>query len=171
MAYDLIGKLIVRSVDNHCLIGRINETEAYSADDEACHAFRGKTQRNASLFGPVGHAYVYFIYGNHFCLNAVAYEPVVHKAGGVLIRSIIPLRGIDIMQKNRSSTLLKNLTNGPGKLAQALVINKQQDGIDLTVQEQLYIADDNEFKDYENIRATPRIGLSKNKEVAWRFLV
>lgn len=167
VAKELIGKVLVRQIDDITLSGIINETEAYSSDDPACHAYNGKTKRNASLFGPVGHAYVYFTYGCHFCMNVVARDNSV-TAGGVLIRSIIPLEGVESMQKLRGNVYQKNLANGPGKLTQALAINRDFDTVNLTKKGFLFIAESSNRLPY-NIKATPRIGISKGQEKPWRF--
>ena len=131
-AKDLLGKTLVRKIGNHVLTGVIIETEAYEGkNDPASHAFTNMTERNKVMFGSVGIAYVYFTYGMHYCFNVVARHPKT-KAGAVLIRAIEPEKGIEIMMKNRKSSDLKNLTNGPAKLSQALEITKEQYGIDLT---------------------------------------
>lgn len=167
VAKELLGCYLVRKIDNNYLIGKIVETECYRAhDDPACHAFKGKTPRTESLFGQPGHAYVYFIYGNHYCFNAVAHEQ--NFAGGVLIRALEPLYGIEYMQHLRPHVASKNLTNGPGKLAQALAINKQLYGIDLTYPNKLYITA-GEIISPESIASSSRIGLSKGVDYQWRF--
>jgi len=97
----------------------IVETEAYTNDDPACHAHRGKTKRNAALFGPAGHAYIYFAYGNHYCMNAVS-KDMQTSAGGVLIRVVELVPGIETTQQLRHQTEIKNLTNGPDKLGKRL---------------------------------------------------
>ena len=168
VAKELIGKLLVRAYQGKILIGVIAETEAYHAYDPACHAHKGKTKRNASLFGPVGHAYVYFTYGCHFCMNVVARDETV-LAGGVLIRGIIPIKGIDTMQKLRGDVPTKNLANGPGKLTKALAIDRTQGGINLTQKGELFIA--HSKIQSLNIIATPRIGISKATDKLWRFVV
>src|SRR5581483_6912985 len=123
VARDLLGKVLISRVGGFMVGGIITETEAYCFDDAACHAFRGKTERNKALFGPVGHSYVYFIYGNHFCCNVVARLPD-SPAGGVLIRALQPLYGIEVMQQRRHLKAITLLANGPGKLTQALGITR-----------------------------------------------
>lgn len=168
VAQQLLGCLIVRVLeDGTRLVGKIVETEAYHIYDPACHAFRGKTHANRALFGPVGHAYIYFIYGKHYCLNVVARISTC-DAGGVLIRALQPLEGSDIMEKNRHKKGT-DLTNGPGKLAQALHITPQLYGVDLTAVGPLYIAHGK--KEKLRIISTPRIGISKAQDVHWRFYV
>lgn len=168
VAQDLLGKVIVRTFGTIRVTGIIVETEAYYADDPACHAYRGKTKANEALFGKPGHAYIYFIYGNHFCLNFVAYQKC---AGGVLIRALEPVEGSEIMQKNRKHDIIStNLTNGPGKLAQALAITKELYGIDVTTQGPLYVTQGVNVP-HSAICSTTRIGISKAQEKKWRFYV
>lgn len=168
VAHDLIGTLLVRTMGEKVLIGRIVETEAYGGSyDSASHAFCGPTKRNASMFGPVGHAYVYFIYGNHFSLNAVARLPG-ENAGGVLIRAVEPLVGIEHMRLQRGQVPDSQLTNGPGKLAQAFGITKELYGIDLTEPGVLYLAHNVDEK-VLNIQSSQRIGITKAQELRWRF--
>ena len=164
VARALIGKIVVRQYKDHLLTGMIVETEAYTGDDPASHAFRGKTHRTRALFGPAGHAYIYFTYGNHYCLNIVAHTGTM--AGGVLMRALEPLQGIEMMQKNRQIHSLIALTNGPGKLTEALHITNAEYGIDVTQKGPLYVID---HKTDGAIIATSRIGISKAKDYLWRF--
>ena len=167
VARKLIGKKIVRRVEGHLLVGIITETEAYlDRQDPASHAFCGRTKRNAAMFGMIGHAYVYFVYGNHFCFNIVAREKK-SLAGAVLIRSIEPFCGVEMMQRFRGYRALRQLTNGPGKLTQALGINKTHNLIDCTKSGELFIAKTDIAYDYI---ATPRIGISKAVDRLWRFI-
>src|SRR2546427_12104263 len=128
VARALLGKLLIRKTPRAVLAGRIVETEAYlGEDDEAAHSFAGKTARNAVLFGPPGRAYVYFIYGNHYCLNVSCLPDGV--PGCVLIRALEPMIGVDDMARARGITLqtsadLKKLTSGPGRLAEAFGITR-----------------------------------------------
>lgn len=168
VARDLLGKIIVRKYKNRVLTGMIVETEAYRVNDPACHAYKGKTNRNSSLFGTVGHAYVYMSYGIHFCLNLVSREPEC-AAGGVLIRALEPLEGIDIMQELRSKDHITNLMNGPGKLTQAFGIERHHDGIDVTQDGELYIIENPACISQNDICASPRIGISQGLEKPWRF--
>ncbi len=170
VAKELIGKFLVREHDGIKLVGMIVQTEAYrSTDDPACHAHKGKTNRNAALFGPVGHAYVYFTYGCHFCMNVVARDDLT-KAGGVLIRAIEPSEGIETMQKLRGKVPFKNVANGPGKLTQALAINRTFDGTSLLQHGSLYLAEPKELYSFQ-IKVTPRIGISRAQDKLWRFIV
>lgn len=170
VAQDLLGCLVVRQWYQHQLIAKIVETEAYQSDDQACHAFRGKTISNAALFGPVGHAYIYFIYGNYFCMNAVARSDALH-AGGVLIRALEPVEGIDYMHVGRPNVSITNLTNGPGKLTQALHITKALYGTDLTKEGPLFIVERQEPLHAKDIVQQKRIGISKEQDKLWRFYI
>lgn len=169
VARDLLGKKLIRFINGHILSGIIVETEAYEITDPACHAFRGKTIANRALFETVGHAYIYFIYGNHFCLNVVARANVC-KAGGVLIRALEPVAGIEIMEQFRGTNTIKNLTNGPGKLAQAMHITKELYGVDVTHKGPLYIVEDATAFSF-SISTTGRIGISKAQALQWRFYI
>jgi DNA-3-methyladenine glycosylase len=168
VARNLLGKKIVRKIGRYEISGIITETEAYRhKDDPASHAFTKITDRNRVMFEQVGMAYVYFTYGMHFCFNIVARSPKA-KAGAVLIRAIVPEKGIDIMQKNRGNVDLKNLTNGPAKLAQALEITKKDYGVDLTKKLKLYIT---EGKKPKKITSSTRIGISKASDKLWNFKI
>jgi DNA-3-methyladenine glycosylase len=138
LARFLLGKIIVRELPDGRISGRIVETEAYPPRDPAAHHFRGLTPRNRTMFLQRGHAYVYFTYGNHFMLNVSAEIPDV--GGGVLIRALEPLEGTDQMQHNRKTTSLRDLTRGPGRLAQALKIDRILDGVDLCSPGPLWLA-------------------------------
>ncbi|MBW4028002.1 MAG: DNA-3-methyladenine glycosylase [Acidobacteria bacterium] len=172
VARALLGKLIVRILDGEHLTGRIVETEAYfGLDDPAAHAYAGETARNRILFGPPGHAYVYFIYGMHYCLNASC-EPPGH-AGCVLIRALEPLSGLATMARLRRQPASRPhlLTSGPGKLCQALAITRaDSNGSDLTdPNASLFFADDG-FRPAQ-IAVTPRIGISKAADHPARFVI
>lgn len=170
VAQDLLGKHIIRTIDHTLLSGIIVETEAYSAEeDPACHAYRGETLANRALFGPVGHTYIYFIYGNHFCLNIVS-RAKGSKAGGVLIRALEPVLGIESMKRFRRVEIIKNLTNGPGKLAQAFHITKDLYGTDVTQEGPIYITDGLELPK-KTVCHSKRIGISKAQEKEWRFYI
>lgn len=170
VARDLLGKRLVRMLDGKRLSGIIVETEAYQADDPACHAYdRQPTQRTQALFGPVGYSYVYFTYGNHYCLNIVA-RAAGMVSGGVLIRALIPDDGIHVMQQNRNMTGTKNLTSGPGKLTQALQITRAQEHVNITQKGPLYIEAGIQV-DPASIVATPRIGISRATDKLWRFVM
>jgi DNA-3-methyladenine glycosylase len=129
LARFLIGKIVVRELPGSRLSGRIVETEAYPPRDPAAHHFRGPTPRNRTMFLGRGYAYVYFTYGNHFMLNVSAEAP--GTGGGVLIRALEPLEGIEQMERRRKTTRPLDLTRGPGRLASALHIDRSLDGTDL----------------------------------------
>jgi DNA-3-methyladenine glycosylase len=129
LARFLIGKIIVRKLPSGRMAGRIVETEAYPPRDPAAHHFRGPTPRTQSMFLRRGHAYVYFSYGNHFMLNVSS--EILGVGGGVLIRALEPIDGIQQMERNRATTRLLDLTRGPGRLASALQIDRRVDGVDL----------------------------------------
>ncbi len=172
---DLLGKILVRREGRKLLAARIVEVEAYlGKGDPAAHSSSGRTPRNAVIFGPPGRAYVYFIYGNHFCLNVSCLPDGV--AGGVLFRAVEPLLGIDQMALARDILVegprdLRNLTSGPGRLAEAFGITRLRDNDkDLTSpQSDLYIADDGSPK--VRVLATVRIGITKAAERPLRYIV
>src|SRR5580698_3459802 len=172
---ELLGKVLVRTERRKYLAARIVEVEAYlGKNDGASHSFIGRTARNAVLFGPPGYAYVYFIYGTHYCLNVSCLPDGV--AGGILFRALEPLEGIEAMAKARGIELngtrdLRNLTSGPGRLAEAFEITRERDnGKDLTsADSDLFIADDG----YRvgRVLTTPRIGVTKAAERPWRYVI
>ena len=169
VAKDLLGKRIVRFVGGAKLSGIITETEAYRhKDDPASHAHRSLTERNKIMFEEVGRAYVYFTYGMHYCFNVVARNSKF-SAGAVLIRSIQPETGIEVMKKNRNKQDPLNLTNGPAKLSQALEITKKQYGLDLTKKGDLFITDG--IKKSKKISCKPRIGIKEATEKEWNFQI
>ena len=170
---DLLGKVLVRRLGRKRLTGRIVEVEAYlGADDPAAHASTGKTPRNAVLFGPPGYAYVYFIYGNHYCLNVSCRPDGV--PGGILFRALEPLAGVPEMFKLRrldDGSDLRKLTSGPGRLAEAFGITRERDnGKDLTTaKSDLYIADDGSAA--PRVLITKRIGITKAADMPLRYIV
>jgi DNA-3-methyladenine glycosylase len=174
VARELLGKVLVRN-GKVPLLGRIVEVEAYLGEaDPAAHAASGNTARTSVLFGPPGHAYVYFIYGNHYCLN-VSCEPE-GKAGSVLFRALEPLFGIEKMARARKIELpkpadLSKLTSGPGRLAQAFAITRARDnGCDLTSpHSSLWIGEDS-FR-ATNIQISPRIGITKAADQRLRYFL
>jgi DNA-3-methyladenine glycosylase len=175
VARELLGKVLVRQHSGALLTARIVEVEAYLGEqDPAAHSAAGNTARTAVLFGPPGHAYVYFIYGNHYCLN-VSCEPD-GQAGSVLVRALEPLSGVEEMAKARGIEIhspkdLLRLTSGPGRLAQAFSITRVRDnGCDLTSGDSnLWIGEDGYRA--RGIRLTPRIGITKAAEKALRYLL
>ena len=168
VAKELLGKKLTRKIGNYEISGTIIETEAYRhKDDPASHAFRNITDRNKVMFGEVGIAYVYFTYGMHYCFNVVA-KKMKTPAGAVLIRGIVPEKGIKKMQENRNIENLKNLTNGPAKLTQALEITKEHYGIDLTKKTEIYIE---EGLEVNKIKKSTRVGIKNGKEMLWNFQI
>lgn len=172
VARELLGKKLVRRVNGVELSGMIAETEAYCGRaDSACHAHRGKTQRNAVMFGKPGHAYVYFTYGMHYMLNLVTEEE--ENPCAVLIRAIVPLDGIKEMEARRKKKGAL-LTNGPAKLCQALSIDKSLNGWDLTLGRELWVEDYRKIPT-KSIMTTPRIGIDyahqTHREALWRFVL
>ena len=168
---DLLGKLLVRQTERGPVAGRIVEVEAYlSRRDPACHASRGLTPRNATMFGPAGHAYVYMIHAR-WCLNAVTED--VGLGSAVLIRAIEPLVGIDQMQARRGVDKLLDLARGPARLCQALDVTKTYDGWDLTLGRELWIADPPAGINGAPLRIvrSPRIGISSARHRLLRFSV
>jgi DNA-3-methyladenine glycosylase len=170
LARYLIGKVVVHDVAAGRLSGRIVETEAYPIGDPAGHAFRGKTPRNSSLFLGRGHAYVYFVYGSSFMLNVTSEERGV--GGGVLLRALEPLEGIDLMQhgltqRSGAATRLIDLARGPGRLAEAMRIDLGQDGLDFCVAGPLWLAATAQITGA--IGESARIGLTRNIHRQWRF--
>ena len=175
VARELLGKILVRQDDNVRLTARIVELEAYLGEsDPAAHAAAGRTARNAVLFGPPGYAYVYFIYGNHYCLNVSCERE--GRAGGVLFRALEPLEGIDQMARARGITVsgpkdLLRLTRGPGRLSEAFGITRLRDnGCDLTSQSSgLWIGDDGYRSGH--ICMTARIGITKAADRRLRYFL
>ncbi len=167
LARALLGKVLVRRLSGGIAAGRIVETEAYLQDDPACHAFRGMTPRNRSLFLEHGHAYVYLCYGTSYMLN-VSSEPG-GIGSGVLLRALEPLHGSEHMQRNASHVKAADLTRGPGRLAAALRIDRGHDGLNLFTDQQLWIGDDGH--EIAAIGASVRIGLTKAAEKRLRFFV
>ncbi|HEX2170703.1 MAG TPA: DNA-3-methyladenine glycosylase [Nitrososphaera sp.] len=173
VAKDLLGKKLVRALTNNKkqkfrLAGIIVETEAYGySDDLASHAHSGPTGRNKVMFGNVGRAYVYFTYGNHFCLNVAARRSSI-EAGAVLIRGIEPVEGVELMRQFRPIENILSLTSGPGKLTQALNITSALNGMDMTDSgSEIYIE---EGKMPKHIITTPRIGITRAVDKEWRFI-
>ena len=166
VAKELLGKTLVRRVGKQTLTGIIVETEAYMGkNDPASHAARKKTERNKAMFGQVGRSYVYFTYGMHYCLNVVAKKDE-DESGAILIRSIQPQKGIKIMIKNRKTDVISNLSNGPGKLTQAMKITTKQYNVDLTRNSTLFISDG--IKPTK-ILAKSRIGIKVGIDKHWNF--
>ncbi len=178
VARELLGKLLIRRQGRKLLAGRVVEDEAYlGAKDPAAHAFAGPTARNSVLFGPPGHAYVYFIYGNHFCLNVSCMPEGQGEC--VLFRALQPVFGVEAMTIARgvalapsaSAAALRMISSGPGRLSQALGITRPRDNAkDLTSRESdLWLADDGFRPD--RILATARLGITKAVDRPLRFTI
>lgn len=161
----LIGKVVVHELPAGRVSGRIVETEAYPPGDPAGHHFRGPTPRIRSMYLAPGHVYVFFNYGAHFMLNVVSERP--ETAAAILIRALEPLEGIEIMQRHRKTTELLDLTRGPGRLAQALQIDRRHDGVDLCANEKLWLG----AIDYPvaRIGKSVRIGITRAADKLLRF--
>jgi DNA-3-methyladenine glycosylase len=176
-----LGKLIIRKTPRGILAGRIVETEAYLGEgDAAAHSAAGRTARNSVLFGPPGHAYVYFIYGSHYCLNVSCLPDGI--AGGVLFRALEPVAGIERMAKARgvdaakkidleNISWLRKISSGPGRMSEALGVTRERDnGKSLvSVRSDLRIVDDG-YR-VRRVMVTPRIGIVKSAEQPLRFFV
>jgi DNA-3-methyladenine glycosylase len=170
LARFLIGKLVVRELPEGVASGRIVEAEAYVIGDAAGHAYRGMTPRNRALFLERGHAYVYLAYGVSFMLNVSSEAP--GTGAGVLIRALEPVEGVSIMRQNRGVERLRDLTRGPGRLAQALRIDRSLDGLDLCEEGPLWLARDDRNPGQigeEEIGESVRIGISRDAERVLRF--
>ena len=174
VAKDLLGKILVRKDGGSILAGRIVEVEAYDGNvDEAAHTFIGKTKRNEIMFNEGGYFYVYFTYGAHFCCNVVTGKK--NHGTAVLIRAVEPIEGINKMIKNRFGRKLLNekerfnLTSGPGKVCQAMGINRSHYGIDLTM-DKIFIIDAPKLKRNMMV-VTKRVGIKKSVNLPWRFYI
>ena len=173
-AKDLLGKIIVREINGQKIMTKIVDTEAYmGAEDKASHAYNNKkTKRTKTMFGKGGLAYIYLIYGMYHCFNVVT--AVKDDPHAILIRAVEPVEGLELIKKNRNikSSNLEDLTNGPGKLSQALKIDKSLDGCDLVKSNKLYLLDqeNNDFK----VVAAPRVNIDyaeEYKDKLWRFYI
>lgn len=169
VAYDLLGKRLVRILDGHFITGIIVETEAYRSDDPASHSYRGKTERNKPMFGPVGYTYIYLSYGLHYCLNIVARD-AHHVSGAVLIRAFIPIAGCDIIAYNRKKPA-SYVVSGPGNVGLALQLTSAENGRDITKRTTGLFISEGISLDPAIIETTRRIGISVAQEMQWRFVV
>lgn len=169
VAKELLGKYLVRANSDGNIVARIIEVEAYGgSDDPASHAYKGITERNRVMFGEPGHAYVYFTYGMHFCLNVKAGHRGI--PGAVLIRAVEIIDGLELAGRNRKTASSSELSNGPGKLTKAMNITKAHNGLDLVQSDQLYIYESKENGSLE-ILTSSRIGIKTAKEKLWRFYI
>lgn len=172
VAKALLGHWLIRNTPEGPVGGPIVETEAYLLDDPACHAAPGLTKRNRTMFGRPGHAYVYFIYGNHYCVNAVCQPEGIAEA--VLIRAVEAQFGVSHMLQNRPVSVETKLTNGPGKLCAAMEINRSLDGADLCdSRAELYIAQNPEHRSFRRshgpVITTARVGITRAADLPLRF--
>ena len=177
-----LTRIITLNGEKHKLVARIVETEAYDQDDPASHAFGGLSERNAAMFGPAGHLYVYVSYGMHHCCNVVCGPEGF--GSGCLVRAVEPLEGVEVMRELREAgragkeqaerarkhpLKLRDLTNGPGKVCAALGIDKGLYGHDLTVEP--LVLDFAPLLPGETIGRSPRVGISKNIDAPKRFFI
>jgi DNA-3-methyladenine glycosylase len=167
LARFLIGKMLVRTLDEGMAGGRIVETEAYSIGDPAGHAYRGMTARTRALFLERGRAYVYLAYGVSFMLNVSSEASGV--GAGVLIRAIEPTIGVTIMERNRAAQRVRDLARGPGRLCEALRIDRRLDGIDLCRAGPLWLGSDGHVS--HEIGQSKRIGITRAPDSVLRFYV
>jgi DNA-3-methyladenine glycosylase len=165
LARYLIGKTLVHELPRVRVSGRIVETEAYPMGDRAAHAFGGLTPSRKSLFLPYGHAYVYFTYGSCFMMNVSS--EAEGTGAGVLVRAVEPLEGMSFMGRRRGTTRLLDLARGPGRLAQAMDINKRCDGVNLCAGGKLWLGD--AVRPTGPIGITIRIGITRDVHQLFRF--
>jgi len=172
VARQLLGCCLVHYDGKSTVAGTIVETEAYLRTDPAAHSYRGKTPGNSVLFGPSGHAHVFFIYGMHWCLNIVTGSK--NRRGAVLLRALEPVEGIPLMEKRRGTHDLRNLCNGPGKLTQALgVTGKCNGAVFQSGPLRITAAKPAKFPliPNEQVIQTRRIGISRAQEALYRFYI
>jgi DNA-3-methyladenine glycosylase len=168
VAPDLLGAVLVRVLpDGRRLAARIVEVEAYAQADPASHAFRGRTRRNAVMFGPAGRLYVYFTYGMHFCANVVT--GLEGEGSAVLLRAAEPLEGLEAMAANRGVDAARRLCSGPARLAQAFAIGRADDGADLVRGAALRLHAGTRVPP-ERIERTARVGVRVGTDLPWRYL-
>lgn len=165
LARALLGCILVRESDEGVTAGRIVETEAYLPKDPACHAFGGKSARNATLFGPPLRAYVYLIYGTSYCFNLSSERD--GEGAGVLVRALEPLAGLEIMEERRATGIARDLCRGPGRLCSALAIDRSMDGVDPFAHPKLWLAEAGAFP--KRVRRSPRIGVTRAADRRLRF--
>jgi DNA-3-methyladenine glycosylase len=172
VARNLLGHLLIRNTADGPCGGAIVETEAYVVGDAAAHSFRGETPRNRVMFGPPGHSYVYFIYGNHWCFNVVCRPRGIGEA--VLIRAVEPMFGLEQMRQRRPVKTDRQLTSGPGKLCAAMDIDRSLDGVDLCdANSPLFIAKNPKLSTFRKERGPiingTRIGIVKAASLLLRY--
>jgi DNA-3-methyladenine glycosylase len=162
VAPDLLNKVLVVGA----CAGRIVEVEAYRSDDPASHSFRGRTPRNAAMFGRPGHLYVYFTYGMHHCANVVTGSE--HDGQAVLLRAVVPCAGIEVMRSRRGPRPDRELADGPGKLCQAFGIDGSHDGVDLCRSAGVLIVDDGTPPPLDPLVGA-RVGIRHGRDQPWRW--
>ena len=169
VARELLGKIIISTIGKQRSSGIVVETEAYLATkDPACHGARGQTPGNRTMFGPAGHAYVYPIHAK-YCFNTVTQSSGTPSA--VLIRAIEPVEGLGVMKSRRHSSDLQKVCSGPAKLCQALGIDQQIDGMDLTSRRTLWLVDNGEHNKCAFVRSTVRIGVTSGETLKLRYVI
>jgi DNA-3-methyladenine glycosylase len=159
---DILGRLLVRRLDGAAMVGRIVEVEAYGRDDPGSHAYRGRTRRNASMFGPPGRAYVYISHGIHHCLNVVCDPPTA-----ILIRALEPVEGLEAMVQRRGLADPRLLCAGPGRLAQAIGVTLADDGVPVYRRAALWVAEGEPVSD---VTVTFRVGMADAVNRPTRFV-
>lgn len=171
VAQNLLGQYFCRQTEHGLIVAKIIETEAYHQEkDPACHAYRGKTKRNAVMFTEAGNLYVYFTYGMHYCMNIVCEKPGI--AAAVLLRAMEPISGIEIIRKLRDPTVKpRDYMRGPARLCQALAITLEHNGISLVEKNSPVYVIRGEKISKDKIAKTPRIGISQGKELLWRYYI
>ena len=174
VAPGLLGHWLLRRTPSGWCGGLIVETEAYLRGDPACHAASGLTPRNRVMFGPPGHAYVYFIYGAHYCVNAVCRPGGIAEA--VLIRALEPRTGLEFLRHHRTVSRIEHLTNGPAKLCEAMAIDRKLDGADLCARSTALVIARNRQRaaylaQWGPLVTTARIGITRAAELPLRFLL
>jgi len=169
VAVDLLGRVVVRRLpDGTRMAARIVETEAYERDDPASHAFRGRTRRNATMFGRPGHLYVYFVYGMHFCMNVVTRGE--GEGSAVLLRAAEPVEGVDEMRRRRGRHALGELCAGPAKWCEAFGVDRALDGADIVSGSEIWITAGVPVS-HDRIVAGPRVGIRVGRDHPWRYRV
>jgi len=166
VARDLVGRDLVRALDGAVLVARIVETEAYQEDDPASHSFRGRTARTEVMFGPAGHLYVYFSYGMHWCMNVVTGDD--GEGSAVLLRAAEPIEGVDVMRARRGVMRERLLCAGPGRLTQALAVDRTLNGADLMTGTELWIGAGRSVPP-DRLGVSRRVGISVARDRPWRF--
>jgi DNA-3-methyladenine glycosylase len=168
VARDLLGHLLVRTMEGVQVVARVVEVEAYQEDDPASHSFRGPTARTSVMFGPPGRLYVYFTYGMHHCMNVVTGDE--GEGSAVLLRAAEPLEGLEAMRRLRGATVTDRLLcAGPGRLTQAFGIGLADNGMDLTSGLDLFVAEGSPVPE-ERVGVGPRVGISQARDRPWRFV-